>query len=349
MTDSEDKRTQTHTIRNTRPKDSGAKLIFDNPVLCAQFIRDYLNVDILKDVQPEDIEDISERFLSMWQENRDSDCVKKIHLSGTAGPDALFLIAMIEHQSSVDYDMPFRILRYITHILTDYAAEAEKRQPRITARKDFRYPPVLPVIFYDGPGSWTAAADFRDKVYLNEILGEYIPSFKYIVVPLSCYSAEDLIGKNNELSLLLLIDKLRSSSDFKFLRNIPDEYFENLGRNSPESVLKLMRTVISVLLLKLNVPKEEVAEFTDRIERRDFSVLFEHFEAYDVQETRRVSKAEGKIEGKAEAILDLLRDLGPVPEDIEKQIAQTTDLELLKKWLKAAARAEGIESFISQM
>ena len=110
-----------------------------------------------------------------------------------------------------------------------------------------------------------------------------------------------------------------------------------------------MRTVISVLLLKLNVPKEEVAEFTDRIERRDFSVLFEHFEAYDVQETRRVSKAEGKIEGKAEAILDLLRDLGPVPEDIEKQIAQTTDLELLKKWLKAAARAEGIESFISQM
>lgn len=349
MTDREDNRTQTHTIRNTRPKDSGAKLIFDNPVLCAQFIRDYLNVDILKDVQPEDIEDISERFLSMWQENRDSDCVKKIHLNGAAGPEALFLIAMIEHQSSVDYDMPFRILRYITYILTDYAAEAEERQPHITARKDFRYPPVLPVIFYDGPGNWTATADFRDKVYLNDILGEYIPSFKYIVVPLSSYSAEDLIGKNNELSLLLLIDKLRSSSDFKFLRDIPDEYFENLGRNSPESVLKLMRTVISVLLLKLNVPKEEVAEFTDRIERRDFSVLFEHFEAYDVQETRRVSKAEGKIEGKAEAILDLLRDLGPVPEDIEKQIAQTTDLELLKKWLKAAARAEGIESFISQM
>lgn len=349
MTDREDNRTQTHTIRNTRPKDSGAKLIFDNPVLCAQFIRDYLNVDILKDVQPEDIEDISERFLSMWQENRDSDCVKKIHLNGAAGPEALFLIAMIEHQSSVDYDMPFRILRYITYILTDYAAEAEERQPHITARKDFRYPPVLPVIFYDGPGNWTATADFRDKVYLNDILGEYIPSFKYIVVPLSSYSAEDLIGKNNELSLLLLIDKLRSSSDFKFLRDIPDEYFENLGRNSPESVLKLMRTVISVLLLKLNVPKEEVAEFTDRIEGRDFSVLFEHFEAYDVQETRRVSKAEGKIEGKAEAILDLLRDLGPVPEDIEKQIAQTTDLELLKKWLKAAARAEGIESFISQM
>lgn len=74
-------------------------------------------------------------------------------------------------------------------------------------------------------------------------------------------------------------------------------------------------------------------------------MLFEHFEAYDVQETRRISKAEGK----SEDILDLLRDLGPVPEDVETQISQTTDLELLKKWLKVAARADSIESFISQM
>lgn len=43
----------------------------------------------------------------------------------------------------------------------------------------------------------------------------------------------------------------------------------------------------------MNVPKEEVADFTDRVERRDFTMLFENFEAYDVQETRRISRAEG--------------------------------------------------------
>ena len=31
-------------------------------------------------IKPEDIEDISERFLPMWQEGRDSDTVKKVHL-----------------------------------------------------------------------------------------------------------------------------------------------------------------------------------------------------------------------------------------------------------------------------
>lgn len=63
-------------------------------------------------------------------------------------------------------------------------------------------------------------------------------------------------------------------------------------------MLKLIGKIISVLLLRMNVPKEEVADFTDRVERRDFTMLFENFEAYDVQETRRISRAEGKAEGR---------------------------------------------------
>ena len=76
-------------IRNTKVKDSGAKLIFDNHILCAQFLRGYTDVELLRDIQPEDIEDISERFLWMWQEGRDSDSVKKIHLKRAAEEETL--------------------------------------------------------------------------------------------------------------------------------------------------------------------------------------------------------------------------------------------------------------------
>ena len=115
----EKKREKDNKIRNTKSKDSGAKLIFDNHILCAQFLRGYTDVERLKEVQAEDIEDISERCLWMWQEGRDSDSVKKIHLNGSTGEETLYLIALIEHQSSVDQDMAFRILRYIVQILTD--------------------------------------------------------------------------------------------------------------------------------------------------------------------------------------------------------------------------------------
>ena len=114
-------------------------------------------------------------------------------------------------------------------------------------------------------------------------------------------------------------------------------------------MLKLIGKIISVLLLRMNVPKEEVADFTDRVERRDFTMLFENFEAYDVQETRRISRAEGKnegrAEGKAESILELLEEIGPVTADVKERIMREKDPEQLRMWLKAAARAESVEQF----
>ena len=72
-------------------------------------------------------------------------------------------------------------------------------------------------------------------------------------------------------------------------------------------------------------------------------MLFDSFEAYDVQETRRISKAEGKAEGKA--VLDLLEGLGPVPEAVRSAVMETQELEKLKVWLKLAAGAADIEEF----
>ena len=301
MTDRENR-----TIRNTKVKDGGAKLILDNHLLCAQFLRGYVGLDLLKEVQPGDIEDVTERFLWMWQEGRDSDSVKKIRLNGQEEP--IYLIALIEHQSSVDYSMSFRVLRYIVQILTDYEKEQEDKQKGSTRKKNFRY----------------------------------------IVVPLSRYSVEELVEKGDELSLVMLTDRLRSAADFRALQDIPREYFEELSRKAPESVLRLIGKLIAVLLFRLNVPKDEVEEFTDRIERRDFTMLFENFETYDVQETRRQSRAEGRAEGRAESILELLAETGEVPDWLEKRIRREQKLELLRMWLKEAARAGSLELFLKE-
>lgn len=106
-------------------------------------------------------------------------------------------------------------------------------------------------------------------------------------------------------------------------------------------IINIKDRIYSVLLLRMNVPKEEVADFTDRVERRDFTMLFENFETYDVQETRRISKAEGK----AEFILELLEDIGTVPEDVRTRILKEKNTNILSQWHRAAARAESAEQF----
>ncbi len=50
-----------------------------------------------------------------------------------------------------------------------------------------------------------------------------------------------------------------------------------------------------------------------------------------------------------EGILDLLEDLGEVPDDLRVMIEEETSLSKLRSWLKAAAKAESIHQFMEQM
>lgn len=81
-------------------------------------------------------------------------------------------------------------------------------------------------------------------------------------------------------------------------------------------------------------------QFTDQIRGGEFQMLFDSFEAYDVQETRRISKAED--------VLELLTELGAVSEELRRTVMETRDLEKLKTWLKLAAKTESVEQFQRQ-
>ena len=62
-------------------------------------------------------------------------------------------------------------------------------------------------------------------------------------------------------------------------------------------------------------------------------------------EGKAEGRIEGKIEGKIEAVLELLEELGEPSETLRKYIMEQTDLELLSKWHKIAAKSESIEEF----
>ena len=271
-------------------------------MLCAQFLKGYTDIPLFKEIKPEDIENVSSHFLPLFQESRDSDTVNKIRI----GNSEIYLIALIEHQSENDFDMSFRILRYIVFIWTDYAAQQEKLHKGITKSKAFLYPPILPIVYYEGTSTWSAPLNFKDRVFLSDAFGDYIPSFNYLVVPLNKYSKQDLIEKNDELSLIFLINQLQSSSEFHNLKDIPKEYTEHLTDNTPDYLLKIIGKVIAVLLHKLNVPDEEVYDITDQITRRQFSMMFDNFQAYDVQETRRTSREKGRLEGEQLLLIKLV-------------------------------------------
>ena len=64
-------------------------------------------------------------------------------------------------------------------------------------------------------------------------------------------------------------------------------------------------------------------------------------------------KAEGIAEGKTEAVLEMLlelmNDLGEIPDELRNRITSEKDLETLKKWLRLAAISESLDEFLEKM
>ena len=64
-------------------------------------------------------------------------------------------------------------------------------------------------------------------------------------------------------------------------------------------------------------------------------------------EGKAEGKVEGKVEGKAEAeaVIDLLSDLGEVPETLRDKIINEKEPKVLRCYLRSASAAMSIEEF----
>ena len=287
-------------IRNSASQDSAAKLMFGNARLCSQFLRDYSGIDLLKDVSEDDIEDVTTRYIPMFTEERDSDVVKRVRLRNDKGVDGcVYMIALIEHKSEVDYNVTMQVLRYMVYIWEDYEKEQEALHSGISKTKGFKYPPILPIVYYERAGRWTAVTSFKDRVFLSDIFKEYVPDYSYKLIRLKRYSDEELIEKNDMVSFLMLINKLRNSTQFEELVDeFPDGYLDGLNEASTADVLDIVARIVGVMLRKRQVEEERIADFTDRIKERGMGEMFADWDSGPDLELIEQGREEGKKEGR---------------------------------------------------
>ena len=89
-------------------------------------------------------------------------------------------------------------------------------------------------------------------------------------------------------------------------------------------------------LMSRELGEEEKEGFIQQLREGDERVVSSSFE--------RIMEKE-KIEGKAEAVIELLEDIGEPSETLKKYIMSQKDIAVLRSWLKAASKAGSIEEF----
>jgi hypothetical protein len=330
-----------------KARDNSFKAIFGEQELFAELLRDFSGLEIFKDIQAEDIEDISERFIPLDQEGRDSDTVKRIRLKNGGPP--MFVIAIAEHQSEVCHNASFRMFRYTALALDSYEKEVAQEKaldPTVLAStaKAFQYPPVLPLIYYDGPGKWTAEMNFLNKTAFNDVFGKYIPSFEYIVINLNDISEEDLYRFGDTLSFVLLIDKIKGPKDMRLLKNIPQDYIKRFSQNFPDNLKQLLSDVIGTLMRRVNVPADAIEDITNKIQKRRVSEMFDLIEEWDVQEIKR----QAQIDAKEAAMIEAQETVREMAQEMARGMAMEAREEAMKEARKAAMEARKLDKEVER-
>lgn len=277
------------TITNSKVRDSGGKIIFGDNTLCSQFLRDYIHLPYLKDVQPEDIEDVSDQFVPLFEEERNADRVKKVKIRGE---NPFFLVSLIEHKTYVDYNVCMQVFRYMVYIWDAYEKEAEKHQKGISKRADFKYPMILPIVYYEGKKNWTVPLDFQSRIHQGSIFGKYVPNFQYYLVPLRSYSNEELLDKADEISLVMLLNKMQTPEDITEFRQIPPETMDSILRETPEHIMDIIAKVLRAFLIEANVPLQETEDLVGKVKEKKMARLFENMDKMDIQLERRKTEEE---------------------------------------------------------
>ena len=272
--------------------DTGYKKLFSDKRFFRQLLETFVDLDWVKDIDFDSCELLDKSFIADHYKETESDIIYKVKLR----EQDLYIIILLEFQSTIDRFMSLRFLNYISNFLMDFVQSA-KQKPRAL-------PAVFPLLLYNGDKKWTAPQAIDQLIDGNELLGNYGIRFQYFKIAENEFSKEKLLKISNLIStlflaeayydpkeleerLISLFEKEEDKRGISLLLN----WFFNLrehGRMSPEDYDKLERVYKD---------KEEVKEMLITALKKEKQAIYEEALQKGRQEGLKKGKQEGVKEG----------------------------------------------------
>ncbi|MBR0410921.1 MAG: Rpn family recombination-promoting nuclease/putative transposase [Eubacterium sp.] len=221
-------------------RDVNSKDIFKNNVLTSQFLKDYSGISFFSDVKPEDIEDQTSRFRFLLGIEVEGDTIKKIQVRIGDRQEEVYVISLIEHKSQVDYDVAMQLLHYMSVIWKDYARKCNEQKRDSNKAKSFRYPLIIPIVYYEGAEKWTAGPNLSDRISHAHLIMECIPDFTYKIVPLREYRYLKMLRRERTWVCSLKI--FRPLTGEGLMKNLPEQ---KLNLSKPKLILSKPKLILS--------------------------------------------------------------------------------------------------------
>ena len=288
------------------------KDILDNKKELINFMEQYIGLPKDKILKEENIEKYNRKFITFNFKTKESDIIYKIKDKN--------IFILIEHQSTIDYKMPERIVEYCLEIIRS-----------VKTKNDKNYPLICPIVLYTGNKRWDAPLTISE----NQESGYGFKKLnypKYNLIDINNYTKQELLEQNSGISKIMLFEKLKTKKE------IEEIIKELLKKKITEEERKAINQIFKYSnLIKKLLNQEELEKYKKILEGGEKETM-ENFEKFIVEllenkirEVRRIREAEGKAltrgiaEGKAEGILQVAKKMLKKNMEIE-QIKELTGL-----------------------
>ena len=178
--------------------DAAYKLLFSFPVMVRDLLVGFVPHDWVAELDLSTLERWSDSRVSDDLRQRHQDRVWRVRFRG----QWLYVLVLLEFQSSVDRSMAVRILAYTALLYQDLLRAGAGSLPA-----------VFPVVLYNGRDRWTAAEAVSDLLApVGAMLAPFQPSQRYFVLDVSHNTGIDPSGpgKDNLVAALVRLESSRS-------------------------------------------------------------------------------------------------------------------------------------------
>ena len=245
------------------------------------------------------------------------------------GHDA-FVYVLVEHQSSDDPLMAFRVLRYVTRIWDQYERDHPKAR---------RLPAVIPLVVYQGDDHWTSPVQLLDVIDLSpaakQEMQAWLPRFGLLLDDLTRAGEDQLLARDLTPAALVTLRLLQTAPGNPQitveLRRWSAQLRAVLDQPSGTEEFAAMLTYI---VLVSDAPADDLRDLAA-------SLGPDAKEAYVT--TAEMLRAEGATGALVEALIEgLTAKFGPLPDNVPKTV-HAASADQIKAWNARAMTAKTLD------
>ncbi|MFD3274304.1 Rpn family recombination-promoting nuclease/putative transposase [Paenibacillus dendritiformis] len=242
--------------------DSSYRFLLSSKKLFVELLRSFVHKGWVQSIDETNVQEIPHSFILQDFKRKEADLVYRVQLNGQ---EVVFYL-LLEMQSKVDFQMPYRLLLYQVEIWR-YLLKDEKKGR--TNRKNFRLPPVVPIVLYNGKQRWTVNRQFRKLLNNEEMFGPELLDFEYLLIDVARYTEEELLSLSNTIGSVFLLDQTEDQA--QLLERL-GKLMHTIQQLPEESQQKFVAWMANILLHKLPENEAHIHEFVQSV-KGDVSVM----------------------------------------------------------------------------